>query len=237
MHEWVEKLLAVQERDLRVEKLEEQIRSVPEDKARAQQLLESGKKEVDEAHHALQEEEKALHSLEMEVDSIEAKKRDFQAKSTMIKNNEEYRAALHQIEACDRQIAQFEDRELELMEQIEDAKQRFERTKKEFEATKERVANMMRDLDIRLQNCEKQAAELKQGRDEALREIAPDIVRRYERLRHSRRAQRGDGRALVCVREGVCDRCRMNVTAQTRNNARKGLLVSCQNCGALLYHE
>jgi predicted nucleic acid-binding Zn-ribbon protein len=237
MHEWVEQLLAVQEKDLRIEKLAEQIRSVPEDKARSRQLLQAGEEGVAEAHHALQEEEKALHSLEMEADGIEAKKRDFQAKSTMIKNNEEYRAALHQIETCNRQIAELEDRELELMEKIEEARGLLEKRTKELKATKERVANMMSDLDTRLENCKKQVEKLKEGRSVALQDISPDIVRRYERLRHSRQAQRGDGRALVCVRDDVCDRCRMNVTAQIRNDARKGLPVSCQNCGALLYHE
>ena len=237
MHEWVERLLAVQEKDLRIEKLEAQIRSVPEEKARAQQLLVDGEKGVEEAHRALQEEEKALHSLEIEVDGIEAKKRDFQAKSTMIKNNEEYRAALHQIETCNHQIASLEDRELELMEKIEEARRLLERRRKEFEATRERVANMVRDLDIRLENCRKQVEKLREGREAALHEIDAQIVKRYERLRQSRRNYRSDGRILVSVRDDVCDRCRMNVTAQVRNDARKGLPVSCQNCGALLYHE
>jgi predicted nucleic acid-binding Zn-ribbon protein len=237
MHEWVEKLLAVQDRDLRIEKLEEQIQSVPEHKAQAEKLLKESEEAVAAARKAVQDEEKALHSLETQVDSIEAKKRDFQSKSTMIKNNEEYKAALHQIERCTFQISQLEDKELELMEQIEEARQELARKKKEHEATKDRVANMISDLETRLANSNVQVAKLREGRDEALHGIEPDIVTRYDRLRSSRLAQRGDGRALVAVRDDVCDRCRMNVTAQVRNDARKGIPVSCQNCGALLYHE
>jgi len=29
----------------------------------------------------------------------------------------------------------------------------------------------------------------------------------------------------------------MNVTAQTRMNARKGMLVCCEHCGTMLYFE
>ncbi len=240
MVEWVEKLLILQDKDTRIAKLKEQSDSVPAAKAEVDAMLVKAEAAVATAKKALQEEEKDLKNLEMQVDSLQEKKRDFLAKSTMIKNNEEYRAALDQIGQCDRQITGLEDRELELMEAIEEARERLARGSREMEATRQRAKEMHTDLDTRLKNCREQTAKLMQERGPALAEvakIAKAMATRYERLRRGGGGRLADQRSFVPVRDDVCDRCRMNLTAQTRMNARKGLLVTCENCGAMLYHE
>lgn len=237
MFEWVEKLLVVQDKDLRIAKLQEQVQSVPTGKAKVNDMLRENERGIGAAREALQEHEKALKHLEMEVEGLRQKKADFQAKSTMIKSNEEYRAALHQIDQCSHHIEQLEDQELEIMENLEQARSTLRQKQKEFEEAKQRASEMNADFDTRLKNCEQQVAKLKAERDEALKDVDRTMAARYERLLQHAGKRFGDYRVLVPVRDDVCDRCRMNVTAQTRMNARKGMLVSCENCGAMLYHE
>ncbi len=239
MQEWVGKLLAVQEIDLRLDKLREQVASVPEEQQKAARIVHGDEEQLAQAKSALKDVEKALKDLEIEADSLRAKKADFQTKSAMIKSNEEYRAALLQIEQCDKLIAHLEDRELEVMERLETARSAVTAAAKALEAAKARATEMGVDLQTRLGNSKTQIDKLTAERTPALAGVAPDIVRRYERLRASpARAHHADRRALVPIREGVCcDRCRMNVTAQTRMNARKGQPVLCEHCGTMLYHE
>jgi predicted nucleic acid-binding Zn-ribbon protein len=238
MVEWVDKLLAVQDMDLRVDQLRQQVQAVPAQKAEAEKLLRDAQEAADQAKHALLEEEKALKTLEIEADTIREKKRDFQSKSTMIKSNEEYKAAMHQIEVCDKHIEDVEDRELELMEDIETAKEELSARQRELSAAKTRIAEMHEDLDRLAKKCKAELETLGVKRDPALEAVPADAAKRYSRLRKSMQARRLDSRVLVPVRDGVCcDRCRMNVTAQTRMNARKGMLVTCGNCGAMLYWE
>jgi len=239
MQEWVGKLLAVQEIDLRLDKLREQVASVPEDRQKVARMVHADEEQLAQAKTALKEVEKALKELEIEADGLRARKADFQTKSALIKSNEEYRAALLQIEQCDKLIAHLEDRELEVMERLEAARNGVAAATKSLDGAKARAAEMDADLQTRLGNSKVQIDKLAAERAPALAGIAPDIIRRYERLRASpARIHHADRRALVPVREGVCcDRCRMNVTAQTRMNARKGQPVLCEHCGTMLYHE
>jgi len=236
MHNWVEKLLEVQRIDIRMAKLQAQFDSVPGDKAAAEELQRSDEQRLATAREAVQGLEKELKSIEMDVEGVKAKKAGIQSKSAMIKNNEEYRAAMHQIEQYDHHIAQLEDRELELMDMIEKARAAQAECLRVLDVTKRRVAEVQGDLDRRRVASETALAEMAKIRQPALASVDGQAAQRYERLRASGRSRNGQA-VLVPVRDGVCGRCRMNVTAQLRMNALKGMPVTCQNCGAMLYSE
>ena len=239
MQEWVQKLLAVQELDLRLDKLREQLASVPEEQAKVARMVRDDEGGLNQAKEGLKTIEKELKELELDADGLRAKKADFLTKSAMIKSNEEYRAALHQVEQCDKHIADIEDRELAVMARLEAARAAVAVAAKRHEATRQRAKEMNADLDTRLGNSKAQIAKLEAERLPTLVGIDAGTIRRYERLRASpARLNHPDQRALVPVRDGVCcDRCRMNLTAQTRMNTRKSMPVSCENCGTMLYHE
>ena len=237
MHEWVEQLLALQDTDLRIAKLAAQIAAEPGDRAKVKSMLEGAQKGLAEAKAQLQDREVALKSLETNADSIRQKMKDFQSKSTFIKSNDEYRAAMTQIAACQKQIEDVEDNELGVMEEIERARTLLAVKKNEFKAAESRVAEMIVDLDTRLKNCGAQIEKLRAVRTEAIKHVDPSVARRYERL--IKKPTRGgpSHRVLVPILEGVCGRCHMNVIAQIQMNARKGIAAACENCGAMLYWE
>jgi predicted nucleic acid-binding Zn-ribbon protein len=239
MHDWVQKLLAVQEIDLRLDKLREQTASVPEEQARVARMLQAEESELTHAREALRTIEKELKELEIEADGLRAKKADFQTKSAMIRNNDEYKAALLQIDQVNKLVSDLEDRQLEVMERLEAARGTVNTVLKRLEAARQRAREMNADLDTRLANSKAQTDKLLAERAPALAGVGAETIRRYDRLRASpARVNSPDRRALVPVRDGVCcDRCRMNLTAQTRMNVRKGQPVVCENCGTMLYQE
>lgn len=237
MHEWVEKLLALQDRDLRIAKLAEQIAAEPGDRAKVKSMLEGAQTALASAKTQDQDKEKALKALEIKADTIRQKLKDFQSKSILIKNNEEYRAAMTQINTCQKQIEDVEDDELVVMEEIEQARELVAAKTKELKAAESRVAEMIADLDTRLENCGAQIEKLRAIRTEAIKEVEPSIAKRYERLMKKPTRGGRSHRVLVPILEGVCDRCHMNVIAQIKMNARKGMVAACENCGAILYWE
>jgi predicted nucleic acid-binding Zn-ribbon protein len=236
MHNWVENLLEVQRIDIRMAKLQAQFDSVPGDKAAAEGLLHGDEQRLAAAREAVQTLEKELKSIELDVEGLKGKKTGIQSKSAMIKNNEEYRAAMHQIEQYDHQIAQLEDRELEVMDAIEKARTAQAECLRVLDVTKRRVAEVRGDLDKRLAGSKAALDEMAKIRQPALAAVDAQAAQRYERLRSSGRSRNGQA-VLVPIRDEVCGRCRMNVTAQLRMNALKGMPVTCQNCGAMLYSE
>jgi len=134
MHDWVQRVLELQEKDLRIAKLEDQVASVPQEKAKATSALAEAHVAVVAAKAAMMDKEKAIKSLEIEVDTIETRRRDFEAKSTMIKDNDDYRAALVQIDTCHRLVQDLEDQELTLMEELEAARETLRAERKGEEA-------------------------------------------------------------------------------------------------------
>jgi len=234
MHDWVEKLLELQEQDLRAAKLREQVESVPAETTKIQQMLSAADEVVKASEEQVLVDEKAIRQIDMETEDIRAKMRDFQTKSAMIKDNVDYKAAMLQIEGCQKRIRDLEDRELELMEDLEASREVTRQRQKEREATKARAASMTDDLQKRVERCTGELERLESQRADAINGIPSKVLRRYERLRPSPRLR---GRVFVPVRDGVCDGCHMNVTYQARVDARKGLEVSCENCNALLYAE
>lgn len=236
MVEWVERLLELQNVDTRIIRLEQQLRSVPAEIDAVRQQEADAEHICADARKKVQDCQKGIKDIETRVGSVQSKMRDFQQKSNMIKDNKEYRAAMEQIEACKRQISQLEDDELEIMERLEEAKQELASQQKEAEAAKARAQETVGDLEKRAENSRKQLEKLRNRRATLLPDMPAPYLNKYERIRRSGRFQES-GRVLVPVQDYNCDYCHMNVTAQARMDARKGQLVTCENCGAMLYAE
>lgn len=237
MQEWVKNLCAVQETDLRIAKLEDQLASVPREKDQEQQKVAKAEAAVQQAHDKLVDKEKEIKSIEMEVDTLDQRQKDLEAKSTMIKDNDEYRAALHQIDGYRKKVATCEDRELQLMEEVEETREELARRKKECEATKKRVQQMVDDLDNRLNQCEAEIEKLREKRLALMKDVPANAAAKYERIIANRRSTGTVPRAFAPVRNYTCGGCHMNVPPQVCMDARKGQVVSCPQCGVLLYTE
>lgn len=235
MDDWAASLKNVQDKDLRMARLEAQINAVPAEKENAKATLAEAETAIHDAKESLQGVEVAIKRLEVEVDSIEAKRRDFESKSLMIKDNDDYRAAMHQIETCKQQVSQLEDQELALMEQLETAKSRFAAEKKRFAAVEKRTHQHLEDLDRRLAACQAQMQKLEAERDELLEDVPRDVVAMYKRLLASRRHAGRDPIGFAPIEDSSCSCCHMNIPPQIRVNAMKGQKVNCPQCSVLLY--
>ncbi len=237
MHDWVEKLISLQEKDLRILMLQEQIDSAPAEKARVSDMLSSAQEGVAAARAVVQEHEKALKTFEMDVQEVEQRMRDFQSKSMMIKDNQEYKAALLQIEEYREHISKIEDKELAVMELIEEARGLLGLKQKELKEAQDRIGEMQADLDTRVTVSTAELEKVAQQRADVRASLDSSIVSRYERLMRVPARGRPDRRVFVPIRDNVCDRCHMNVTAQLRNDARKGGCVTCPHCSGMVYWE
>lgn len=236
MIEWMQLLLKLQEKDLRIGKIEAQLKAVPEEKAHLASDLTAEEAQVAAAKEKVKAAEMSIKALEIEAQGLQTKTREFQSKSAMIKSNEEYRAALSQIETCKQQIRLLEDKELVSMEELEQARRFLDAEKKKLAAAHQRVKETGADLDIRARNCQGELEKMNQERLGMLEGIAGDVLRFYDRMR-ARRLQDPEHRAFVPIRNGACDGCHMNVTAQVRVNVSKGQMGTCQYCGRILYVE
>ncbi len=235
--EWIEKLLKLQDIDLRIIKLRRQIEAVPEEKKQAEKELRENEENLEKAKQAVADNEKAIKKVESDIESLKAKERDFAAKSTMIKDNQEYRAALHQIEECKNKVSSLEDKELELMESLETARAQLEKEKKEYDAAAKRTRQMVDDLDLRARNCQERIAKFESEREAYRQAVPADKLNRYDRILQSPPGRAGRPPLVPVGRNNMCGGCRMNVPAQARIDAANGALSTCPNCGVMLYYD
>lgn len=236
MADWTEALLELQDKDLRILKLQAQVDSVPREKQGAEAEIHEADAQLKQAHENVKHVQSAIRDLENQVESVKERLRDFQTKSTMIKDNNEYRKALAQIDHCKKEVQGFEDKELELMEQLEKARTAHDKVEKAHAATRRRIEDMQADLETRASNAGAQLERTQAEREQIREQVPKTALRMYERIRKSKRGQAG-GEVLVPMRGETCGHCNMKVTAQIRVNVNKGQLVACDHCGSLLCSE
>jgi predicted nucleic acid-binding Zn-ribbon protein len=238
MHEWIEKLVALQELDIRLSKLEEQFNGIPEKRKEAEKQYAAESQALAAATADCKAAETAIRGIEGEIESIRTKKRDFQSKTALIKNNDEYRTALLQIEMCDKAIADAEDRQLAAMEKLEALVAVKKQCEEALAKGKMRAETILEELKLRGQNCTAQIEKLRGERPalrEAMKAIDEEALRRYELLRAGRYPKTVP--SVVPVVDDSCGRCRMQVTPQTVSDTMGGRMTVCSNCGAILYKE
>jgi predicted nucleic acid-binding Zn-ribbon protein len=98
-------------------------------------------------------------------------------------------------------------------------------------AAKDSVARQTADLDEKSKALDSQLKALTTERSELAGKIDEDLLGRFERLFKSK----GDA-AVVAIEHGVCTGCHMKVTTATASQVRAGKeMVSCENCGRILY--
>ena len=115
MQAWVEKLVELQDIDLKIAKLELQLGELPKRQAEAELQYKAEADALAAATNDLKQAEVAAKGIETQITTAREKKRDFQAKTITIKNNDEYRAAILQIEMMDKAIADLEEKQIEAM--------------------------------------------------------------------------------------------------------------------------
>lgn len=234
--DWVAPLLELQELDIKVAKISAQLSLIPGKMEEAKGVYQAESQACADAKKHLQDIELSIRKIEGEILAVKEQKRNFQSKTALIKNNDEYRAALIQIEMCDKTVSEYEDKQLEAMQKQEEAQQVLKEKTETLNEAKHRAEGICDDLEMSRRNCETQIADLTGKRVALAAAVAPEILSKYDRLRLARNNVKTRP-CFVPVTDDICGRCRVTVTPQIASSVSKGVLEQCGSCGALLYHQ
>lgn len=193
-----------------------------------------------EAQTQLREEKKHLAHLEEEQRAAEWELEDMGAKVASLEkklyggsvaNPRELKSLQEEVEHLKGRQRKQEDHVLDLMGEVEIARGKVKALadqvkKSEVEGQEKRgqLLGEKEELTLGLAQSEKRRQELSSLID------PPDLYL-YEELRAAKQ-----GRAVARVERGMCQGCRINLSARELQEARSGqALVPCSNCGRLLY--
>jgi predicted nucleic acid-binding Zn-ribbon protein len=230
----LQRLISLQQVDLRLEELADRKRRIPELVAVAQRPLqaaqaqyEAAKKEFDTTTKDRKAREDELAVQEQAISKLQDR-----AVKGEIKTNKEFQAHKFEIDLAKKKKGELEEQLLILMDQV-DAKKKelakgeaaMKEAERTFAAEKASLESSVGDVDQELtQNTER--------RKEMAAAVEKSLLRSYERLRGSRK-----GQALAGVtKEGSCMACRLQIQPQVVSDVKRGMSVlTCTYCQRILY--
>ncbi len=232
MLESIEKLLILQDRDRRIRGLRGELARIDPERKTFQAKAAEAQAALDTARNRGKQIESDRKALELEVDSKKQLIVRYANQQLQTRKNDEYRALAHEIETCNQDIFNIENREIELMEQAEAAQKQVLAATQASAQARKLMDEQLASLNAREQNLKKELAELEANRQE-LAAAVPDTTRaRYERLVRSK----GEN-VVVGIQHGVCGGCHMRVPPQLLVECQaQQEIVSCSNCGRILYY-
>ncbi|MBI1984361.1 MAG: hypothetical protein HYS61_09200 [Acidobacteria bacterium] len=232
MHPDLEKVIELQEVDLKIGELGAQIETLPHQI----QTLEFQLNEFIHAHEdrkaRLSQNQKERRNLEGEIQIVQARIVKHKDQLYQVKTNEQYRAMLKEIEGEEANIHRIEDQLLEKMLEAEELENNIREAAARLESEKGRVAKEVADLRALRQADVDDRDRLLARRQELEGAVSESVRDIYERVRKMRR-----GVALAEVRDGSCTGCNVRLRPQVYNEVRANeSLLTCETCSRILYY-
>lgn len=223
---------------IRLQDLDSQIDALAEQRRQAPVLVEAAAKPVQEAEAELTKVKAAFESLtkdrrdkEQELKEREDRIEKLKGRSGDIKSNKEYQAHLFEIELAQQEKGTVEERLLEMMDRIEAIQASVKSQedvvavkKREFEKDRARLDGEQRAMQAESERLATEAKALSE-------QLSATNRQAYERLKTTRK-----GLAVVAVKNGACQGCRLALPPQLIADLRKNeKLLTCTYCHRMLF--
>ncbi len=228
----VEALLALQEFDsriLRVEtELEEISRSIKESTAELAEL----EAEIPPLAKDVADAEREVRRFERVARAGRTTLKRLEDRSRAVANMQQHFAVRTEADTARRNLREAEDRQLSAMQDLENSRAKLEGMVERRDALLSEVEGQRAVAEARSQNLRSELDQLRTRRDARARPIDRKSLRVYNSVR-----RQSGRRALAGLTEdGVCGDCFTSVPKQWQANIRASVgLTVCEDCGVILY--
>ncbi|MFC1461816.1 zinc ribbon domain-containing protein, partial [Verrucomicrobiota bacterium] len=225
-------LLVVQERDRRIARCLNEFNNIPVRQKAIETNTSQRREAWETAKDTLKTKQASIHQLDVEIEAERGQVTKLREQQFQIKSNDEYKALNHEIAHIQEKIKELEDREIELLEDIETAEADVASIESELGAEEISVKQEVQELEKRRRVLESEIDEIKKDRDMLSSDIEPDWLSRYNRIMENRK----DFALVGMDKNSTCGSCHMKLPPQMMHDVRKGdTMVSCTYCSRLLY--
>jgi predicted nucleic acid-binding Zn-ribbon protein len=226
----LERLLILQEKDVKARTLRNELKAVPLERKALEEKLDRLKAQASDAKQRQRAAEVEQARLDTEIKSRKEQIAKYETQKLQTRKNEEYQALNHSIDHVRKEIAGIEDRQLELMEALEVLKPEVAAAEKTAAAAQTQVQNQIADLETKTKNLGSQLTELETNRPNYTQGLDEDLLDDYRRLFLNKTE------AVVGLRQDTCNGCHMKVATSTVAAVRASQsVVHCDQCGRMLY--
>jgi len=232
LKENIKHLMDLQSIDLQIRKLDEEIATGNAELDKRQSRIDDFRENIEEMKQRSEACEKKKRELEAEIEDEVARIKDRQAKMMNVQTNREYQSLLKEIEDGKETNKQREDETVLLMEEIESITKRLDELENVCTSEEKLLEEERKNVQEHAKQLSEQKEAIIKDRDDKAKQVAGNILKRYELLREKR-----NGLAIVGVTRGVCQGCNMNIPPQLFNNLLKEQeLLTCPVCNRMMFH-
>jgi predicted nucleic acid-binding Zn-ribbon protein len=233
MKDAIKTLLALQERDLELDRLSAELRAVPGKIAALKGQIQAAKLVLEEAKKESTALQMTRKQKELDLETAENAIRKHSTDLNAIKTNEAYRALLGEIEKAKNEKSALEDQVLQLMDQSDQAIRFWKDKEAVFKRDEVDFLKQIGDWEVRQEALRQEIADKEAQRREAAAALPHLMAEHYERVRKGKK-----GAALVPIRKEQCSGCHMKVSQNLINEVRRGQkLIPCESCSRIVYLE
>jgi len=192
--------------------------------ARAQSKLKSEQQHLEELGHQ-------QRSVEWEVEDLMNKLTPTEEKmySGRIKDSKELTNLQHEANALKARRSQLEDKVLEIMDQVELSMASVAALSNELKKLEVEWHSQQQQLSTDMEQLNAKLSDLKNRQRLLSAEIDPQTVAFYQELKKKK------GQAVVKVKQGICQGCRILLPTTELQRIRGNSLVQCSSCGRILF--
>jgi len=225
-------LIALQNADSNIRKLQAEIESIPARRAEIEKEFDQRAFEI----RALQERrDAAFHErARLEKEIFDQKQRAERGDRNLMsaRKQDEYTAAIREADAARKQISAFETQELEQMEIFDQAEKDLKERAPEVEKLGADMQERFKAFDEQASVQQQQIEAARLERERLMNELPKATSALYKRIA----ARIRDGVAMAEARNGACMACFMSLRPQIMADVRRGQeIITCDNCNRILY--
>lgn len=233
MNELIEQLVALQEIDLVIDKIDNEIKQEQDELDSRISALAEREGRIDEQETLIEELEKERRTLEDEMADKIAHVKERQSKMMQVQTSREQTALLKEIEDAKKNVKENEEKIVSIMEQVEKLTGETTEEKNILKTEKALVDEEKEKVKTVIDELSKGKKTKINKRDKQAGAVNGSMIKKYEILR-----QRRNGLAIVNVLDGVCQGCFMNLPPQKYNMLLRGdQVLECPSCQRLIYHQ
>jgi len=229
----LEKLIALQNLDTTIRKLEKDLEAIPQRRAEIEGEFDQRAFEIRALESRRDEAKHTRARLENEV--VEQRGRAERAERNLMssKKPDEYTAAIREADAARKQISTLETQILEQMESLDKAEAALNERADEIATLNSDREARLKAFDELTQQQSRQLATARADREQVFASLPKAMSTMYSRIS----ARIRDGVAVAEARNRSCTACFMSLRPQVMAEIRRGEdIITCDNCGRILYY-
>jgi predicted nucleic acid-binding Zn-ribbon protein len=229
----LQKLIALQNLDTSIRKLETDQQAIPERRAEIEREFDQRAFEIRALESRRDEAKHTRARLENEV--VDQRGRAERAERNLMssKKQDEYTAAIREADAARKQISALETQILEQLEQLEQSEAALNERAAEIASLNSDREARLKAFDDETGTIEDRLAAARKEREEVFANLPKQMSGMYARIR----ARIRDGVAVAEARNRSCSACFMSLRPQVMAEIRRGEdVLTCDNCGRILYY-